>query len=94
MTYITPENIALFFDLSVIGIAFITIVITLENHRYFLSAISIFIWLTTSVISYLYLKELSLVVIMLGALAVVLGTALYLVRSTLPLGHEQERGNY
>jgi len=94
MTYITPENIALFFDLSVIGTAFITIVITLENQHYILSVISAFIWLTITVISYLYLKELSLVVIMLGALAVVLGTALYLVRSTLPLGHEQEHGNY
>jgi len=94
MTYITPENIALFFDLSVIGTAFIAIVIMLENQRYILGAISAFFWLTISVISCLYLKEISLVVIMFGALAVVMGTALYLVRSTLPLEYEHEHGNY
>ncbi|MBN1090845.1 hypothetical protein [Pantoea sp. 1B4] len=89
MTLITPENIALFFDLSVIGTAFITIVITLENRRYFLSAISICLWLTASIVFYLYHGEFSFTVIMPGALAVVMGTALYLVRATLPFRHEQ-----
>ncbi|MCX2195157.1 hypothetical protein LD112_25190 [Pantoea agglomerans] len=89
MTFITPDNIALFFDVAVIGTAFIALVITLENRRYFLGATGIFFWLTASVISYLHKGEMSLTIIMLGALAVVMGTALCLVRDTLLSSHEQ-----
>jgi len=91
MTFITPENIALFFDLIVTGTAFISLVIALENRRYFLSAVGVLLWLTSSAITYLHQGQISLTVIMLGALSVVMATALYLVRASLPFSHEQEQ---
>jgi len=88
MSFITPQNIALFFDVAVTGTAFITLVVTLEKRRYFLGATGIFLWLTASAVSYLKHGEMSLTVIMLGALAVVMGMALYLIRISLPVSHE------